>query len=68
MKSEFVRVHPDIKKAIMKVSKNLNIPASNASVIVFYGLEKKNVWDHTLSEALIFQVRRNAKHKIAMTL
>jgi len=68
MKSEFIRVHPLIAKNIKTVAETLNIPSSNASVIVFYGLQKKSMWDKTFPEAKVDYVRKETKKAIAMTL
>lgn len=68
MRSERIRVHPELVKAIKVVADTLKISTQNASVIVFFGLDKKSVWDKTFPEAKVEYVRREAKRRIALSL
>ena len=68
MKSVMIRVHPELAAAIRRIAKTLGIPDSQASVICFFGLQKKSVWEKTFPDAKVNYIRKEVKRKIAMTL
>ena len=68
MKAKTIRVELQLAEAIQRTATALNIPTSQASIIVFFGLHKKSMWDKTLPEAKVDYIRRETKKNIAMGL
>jgi len=68
MKAERIFVETTIAQGIKKVARTLNIPEFQASIIVFFGLEKTDPWKMSFAEARLKFWRKELKQKIAMTL
>ena len=68
MKSAKIRVEYQLAEAIQRTAHTLKVPTSHASLIVFFGLNKKSIWEKTVADSKVEMIRREAKHRIAMTL